>query len=147
MVDIETKKYYNTQQREIVLNYLINNTDKCLTVSDIYKDLLNNGAIIGEATVYRQLRRFISEGIVIKLIDGEGKGAYYRYIKETNDNHFHLKCIECAEIIHMKCEFIKYLDQHILSDHDFHIDEGRTIIYGICGNCKKRHPGYRKEKP
>lgn len=141
MIYISTKKQYNTQQRNIILNYLKNNADACLTVNDIYNNLIINGALIGKATVYRQLDRFMSEGIVKKFTDNEGKGAYYRYINDTDecDNHFHLKCVDCAEIIHMKCEFVKYLKQHILADHEFHVDEGRTIIYGICGNCINQH--------
>lgn len=139
MITINTRKPYNTQQRDIILSFLSNNEGKCLTVRDIYNGILKNGASIGEATVYRQLQHFITEGVAFKFTDSEGEGAFYRYINDKNecDSHFHLKCVNCAEIIHMKCEFMKYLEQHILADHDFSVDNGRTVIYGLCSNCKK----------
>lgn len=137
---MNTRKPYNTQQRDIILNYLKNNEDKCLTVRNIYNGILSGGVSIGEATVYRQLERFITDGVVLKFTDSESEGAFYRYINDKHEceSHFHLKCVNCGNIFHMECEFIKYLEQHIQADHDFSVDSGRTVIYGLCSECKKK---------
>lgn len=137
---MKTRKPYNTQQRDIIIRFLKDNQDKCLTARNIYNGLINDGTRIGEATVYRQLERFISEGIVLKYTDNENTGAFYRYIDSIYecDNHFHLMCVNCGELIHMNCEFIKYLEQHILTDHNFSIDSGRTVLYGLCSGCKTK---------
>ena len=64
-------------------------------------------------------------------------GTYYQY----NDTavcseHYHLKCIKCGGIIHLDCSFMINMEQHIEENHNFWVDNSKTIIYGICEKCK-----------
>ena len=52
--------------------------------------------------------------------------------------HFHLKCIECGKLIHIDCNYMKSLDEHILQHHGFKVDNSRTVLYGICNSCNEK---------
>ncbi len=35
----------------------------------------------------------------------------------------------------MDCGFMADMKRHIESSHDFVVDIGKTVIYGLCGDC------------
>ena len=126
---------YSTKQRQLILSFLKENNAH-VSPSDIVYHLKEQGYPVSTATVYRTLDRFAAEGIVRK-VDGEhGAGSYYQYTGGDGCNeHFHLKCISCGKLIHMSCDFLQSMENHILQDHGFVVSSGRTIIYGTCSDC------------
>ena len=101
------------------------------------KDLIHSGEItVGEATVYRTLTKLAGAG-VLKRFTGDGAGASYR-LDESQEcaTHFHLRCERCQKLIHMDCSFMTDMKKHIESSHNFSVDIGKTIIYGLCGDCE-----------
>ena len=73
-------------------------------------------------------------------IDDSKKSAAYQLLdKDMNcHGHMHLKCSSCGTIMHLGCEFMSNVGQHILEHHSFKIDNSRTIIYGLCGACREK---------
>ena len=121
---------YNTKQKDIILNYLIKNKDKCLTINQIY-DYLKNDNQIGLTTVYRFLNKLEKDNLIKKYTDK--KEATYQYIdNEECKKHIHLKCIKCNKIIHLDCNEANHLSKHIKEEHNFNID---STIFGICKEC------------
>lgn len=130
---------YKTKQKEIILNFFLENKERHLTASEIIKHINNNGENVGAATVYRYLDKLVSRGLIRKYFLDDKTGACYQYI-EPDENcfeHFHLKCIECGTLIHIDCSYLQSLDEHILSHHGFKVDNSRTVLYGRCKNCEK----------
>ena len=126
---------YSTKQRELILSLLRENNAH-VRASDIARYLSQQGQSVSVATVYRTLDRLVKDGIVKKMMIGQGAGACYQYIGGAECNeHFHLKCIQCGRLIHLSCEFLHSVENHILKDHGFTVSSGRTIIYGTCKNC------------
>lgn len=33
------------------------------------------------------------------------------------EEHLHLQCVKCGKIIHLECEFMDEISEHILKDH------------------------------
>lgn len=123
---------YNTKQRDEIVEFFGRHRGTCFTA----KELIRSGEItVGEATVYRTLSRLTNQGILKRYTDGENGAAYQLNESEKCDSHFHLKCERCMKIIHMDCNFMAEMKQHIESSHDFSVDIGKTVIYGICGEC------------
>ena len=121
---------YNTKQKDIILNYLIENKDKCLTSNQIYEYLKKDNKI-GLTTIYRFLNKLESENLIRKYTDK--KSATYQYINNDEcKNHIHLKCIKCNSIIHLECDEALNLSKHIKDEHNFNID---STIFGICKEC------------
>ena len=126
---------YATKQRDAILNFLKENNAHT-TASDILYHLREEGYKISSATVYRTLEKFEAEGVVKKMVVGEGTGACYQFTDSDGcAEHFHLKCIKCGKLIHLSCEFMHEMEEHIFNDHGFTVSSGRTVIYGVCQGC------------
>ena len=128
---------YNTRQKEIILDYLVKNKDKHTNVQEISAYLLSGGSSVGTATIYRQLDKLVESGIVRKYnFDGK-TGACYQYIDEHEhcNEHFHLKCTVCGKLIHLECDHLSGVNEHIKNHHGFTVDPSQTVFYGICAEC------------
>ena len=126
---------YSTKQREAVLSFLKENNAH-ISATDIIRHLKEQGYSVSTATVYRTLEKFEAEGLVRKMVIGQGTGACYQFVDRHDcHEHFHLKCIKCGALIHLSCDFLESLESHIYDDHGFTVSSGRTVIYGTCATC------------
>lgn len=128
---------YNTKQKKIIEVFLRNNTELLLSCDDISDRLKNEGTPVGKTTVYRYVEKLVAEGKARKIVGGSGKSALYQYIDEKMNchNHMHLKCLVCGEFIHLGCEFIIGVNEHIFEHHKFKVDNSKTVLYGLCEKC------------
>lgn len=132
------KNNYNTKQREIILNYLIENKNQTITAEDIINHSNKIGEKIGKATVYRYLYNLVENNIIKKFILEDNKCSCYQYIDGKKcEDHYHLKCKNCNKIIHLDCDEFKNIQNHISKEHDFEIDSIKTVLYGLCKKCKE----------
>lgn len=132
------EKGYKTRQKTAILDYLKDNRDRHVTVNEIANYLRDSENPVGVTTVYRYMDSLLQAGIVQKyLLDSEG-GAFYEYIGENCCNeHFHLKCEGCGDLIHMECGQIRELYDHIKTGHDFGVNSIKTVFYGTCEKCRQ----------
>ena len=129
---------YRTKQSELVLNCFKSNQGKHLTVEEICSYLKENGTPVGTTTVYRQVQKLSDEGVITKYnVDAEN-GACFQYSGEDCKMHFHLKCVECSNLIHATCTYIESVEDHIFDHHGFKVDNTKTVFYGICQDCLRR---------
>ncbi len=131
------RQEYSTKQRSAILE-LISNSSTHITAAEIINHLREKGVSVSVATVYRTLDKLEREGTLKKMNIGDGAGACYQYTNDSDcKQHFHLKCIECGELIHLSCEFLHEMEKHIFDEHAFTISSGKTVIYGKCARCAK----------
>ncbi len=134
---------YKTKQREMILKCLVDNCSKHLTADNIMEYLRANGSAVGKTTVYRYLDKLVAEGAVRKYIVEEGKRACFQYAGENCDckQHFHLKCTVCNRLFHVECDYLNDLENHVYEHHKFKIDNTKTVLYGVCGECAEKGIG------
>ena len=134
---MKEQKSYVTKQRLQLQEYMALNREKHMTADEIREELKKGGIEISSATVYRTLERLIEEGKVRKYIADEGKSACYQYVDENGNcaRHFHLKCTRCGRLIHLECDYMKDIERHVFEHHKFTVDNTKTVLYGICGDC------------
>lgn len=134
---------YRTKQRELILKCLVDNCSKHLTADNIIEYLKGNDSAVGKTTVYRYLDKLVAEGIVRKYIVEEGKCACFQYSGESGEcrQHFHLKCTVCNRLFHVECDYLNQLENHVFEHHKFRIDNTKTVLYGICGDCAEKGNG------
>ena len=140
---MKTSISYKTKQGELIQNWLIENKDKHVTADEIMESLTRERSMVGKTTIYRYLDKLVSQGKVRKYIVEDGLSACYQYV-ENNDGcheHYHLKCIECGKLIHLKCNYLNEMNAHILKNHSFMIDNSKTVLYGQCRICASAHEG------
>lgn len=122
---------YNTRQKELILSAL-KKEKKDFTVKNIYDEL--NGKV-GLTTIYRLVDKLVIEERIEKYIDNSR--TYYRYFEKCDsDNHFYLKCDKCKNMIHIDCNCINDLSNHIKNEHKFKLKKENIVINGICEKCR-----------
>ena len=131
---------YKTKQMNELLSYLKTVQGSHVTVNDICGYFKEKGISVGTTTVYRQLERMVDQGMVVKYAaDGMG-GACFEYIGEQDPHDrpaaYHCKCENCGDLIHLQCDEVANLGQHMLEHHGFEMNSARTIFYGICDSCR-----------
>jgi Fur family ferric uptake transcriptional regulator len=138
---MNTRSKYKTKQREMMLGYLEKMPGTHITASDVCAYFQDQGAPISQATVYRQLEQLVDDGIINKYIVDATSPACFEYVGA--DHHiqgetcYHCKCEKCGKLIHMHCEEMQEMAEHLLKEHSFTLDPKRTILYGLCEECAK----------
>ena len=131
---------YATTTRKKILEYLQQNSDRTVTVADIDTYLKSHESEVNLTTIYRYLDKLAKEGTVIKYVAEKGSQATYQYVEKGHhcEKHLHLKCVSCGCIIHLECEFMDEIAEHILKDHGFELQCKNSILYGLCRECRKK---------
>ena len=130
---------YKTKQREILLDYLASRPGTHITANDVCEYCKGQGAKVAQATVYRQLERLVDEGLVNKYIIDSNSPACFEYVDQELHNDtdvcFHCKCERCGKLIHMQCEELRGIQEHLFAAHGFALNPLRTVFYGLCAEC------------
>ncbi|MBQ9238519.1 MAG: transcriptional repressor [Treponema sp.] len=130
---------YKTRQQELLLSYLKSTRGRHFTVEDVRTHFSNKHIAIGVATIYRHLERLAASGAVNKYIIDENSAACFEYMGggscSADKQHFHLKCGVCGTLIHLKCEELALIQNHLLNAHGFVLNPFRTVFYGTCAGC------------
>lgn len=132
------EKIYKTKQRANILNYLKENNEKHITAENIIDYFKKMGTPIGKSTIYRYLDNLVEENIVRKYVTPEtGVAACFQYINNQDkcNSHYHMKCTKCGILIHLDCDEINELSNHIFKEHKFRLDTCKTVLYGTCEEC------------
>lgn len=124
-----------TGAKKQILDFFAANKDKHFTIDQIVEALSNAEPRPGKSTVYRQIARLWEDG-VIRRFEAAGTDSFvYQYAVGVNcEHHFHLKCASCGMLIHMECDKLAEVREHIRRDHGFLIG-GSSVIYGVCADC------------
>lgn len=138
---MNTNGKYKTKQRERLLIYLKTMAGAHITVNDVCEHFQEIGEPIGQTTIYRQMERLVDEGVVNKYIIDGNSPACFEYIEPKEhvemEGCFHCKCEKCGKLIHLHCDEMAQMQRHLGIEHQFVLDPKRTVLYGLCEECRK----------
>ena len=125
---ISEKGYRVTNQKKAVIDVLVDNTDRMLSVGDITRLM---DAPADYATVFRNVRHFMDLGVLESMMDNKGNS---RYTLQDSEHHHYLICTECGCIVKFHCDnpFWKDFAREKSFKETYHILE----VYGICNKCR-----------
>ncbi len=133
------KTAYKTKQRGILLDYLKTVPGEHITAGDVCAYFHDQGSPIGQSTVYRQLERLVDEGIVSKYVIDGSSAACFEYTGERaqteKETCYHCKCEKCGRLVHLHCDEVAQLSEHLYEHHRFRLNPMRTVFYGLCEDC------------
>ncbi len=129
------RKSYNTRSLNLIAELLKSRGGSHMTAEELCEELKRQGENVGLTTVYRNLDKLISSGDVQKY-SGEGS-ACFGFRGDNCSHHFHLKCSACGKLLHIECDHIERLADHVSERHGFRVDNTKTVLYGLCGDCAK----------
>ena len=138
---MDNKSKYTTRQKKELEEYMETIPGVHVTAAQVRDYFRAQGKDIGTATIYRQLERMVSEGLVSKYIIDSKSSACFAYIGESEHVQdsvcFHCKCEKCGRLIHLDCDELRDIQTHLLEHHGFAWDTGRTVFYGLCDRCRE----------
>lgn len=134
----QEKANRTTRQKVLILNYMKDREDEHVRAEDMLRDLNASGELVSKATVYRFLKVLEEEGQIRRYTPGDKAPACYQYIGDHPEcqQHYHLMCSRCGEIVHVDSAQIRKFAQEMLETKGFSIDVCKTVFYGLCKDCK-----------
>lgn len=97
-------------------------------------------APIGRATVYRTLKLLLDQGLVCRVVLGDGSVCYRASRKA---HHHHLVCIGCGATEDVRLADVEPVLGRVREATDYEVVDHRIEVYGLCPHCQKRQPKKR----
>lgn len=131
---------YTTKQGLRILSCLKENAHIHMTAEEISERLKTDGTVVSTATIYRHLEKLTANGRVRKYLSSPDEPACYQYSAPDAHcaEHFHLKCTVCGRLLHVNCPYLDKLEAHIGEHHGFAVDNTKTVLYGVCKDCRSK---------
>ena len=129
---------YHTANREYLLSFLKANSNTALTVQEMMYQIQNqhiDGKIPATSSIYRLIKKFVNEGIVIKMMDTHRREFVYQFAKEQDSSHMYMRCKICGKLYPMNLYDSERLVQEIQNTESFRIDHD-IILNGVCKSCQ-----------
>ena len=108
-----------------------------MSAEDVFKVLLNEGADVGLATVYRVLMQFEQAGILSRNHFESGKAVF-----ELNEgkHHDHLVCVDCGRVEEFFDAEIEKRQKLVAQTRGFELQDHALALYAVCTkkNCPHR---------
>ena len=121
-----------TAPRIKILQFLAAAEHQHFSAEDVYKDLLETGAKIGLATIYRVLTQFEAAGLVDRH---HFENGYSVFEIRQEKHHDHLVCIKCGAVEEFVDPIIEKRQAEIAEAYRFEMTDHSLNIYGVCGRC------------
>ncbi len=124
-------KSRNTKQKELILEVL-KNTKMHPTIYELADMIATKDSTIGQATIYRNIKKFVNDGIiyVVKTKNGIDRYDYY-------NNHIHFECLTCGTIYDIYDEKIFKILQKKFQNNELNIQNYNITLDGYCKSCQK----------
>lgn len=127
-----------TPQRLSILDVIISQEGKHLTIEEIYEIVRKTKPEIGVATVYRTIQLFDELGLVTKLDINDGVYRYELNHEEEIHNHHHLICNECGKVEEVDGDFLDGVEEQIEKEYKFKIQDHSLKFFGLCKDCANK---------
>ena len=127
---------YITKQRKILLKYFQEHIDEPVSAQQIATAL--EGQDISVSAVYRNLSALEKAGKLQRISRKDSREVYYRYTAFDKCREcLHLSCKKCGKTFHLSSSGADKIIDALSDTENFSLDKSDTILYGICGSCKK----------
>lgn len=127
---------YVTRQRKALLTWLRARPDELFTAQEIAEAM--RAEAISLSAVYRNLSDLEQEGQVRRSARGGEREIRYQFMAaERCRGCLHLCCTQCGRTFHMNGAGAAALARAVEQSENFALDCSETILYGLCGTCRK----------
>lgn len=138
---VEARGIRLTAQRRALIETIQEATTH-LDAASLLKQARERDPRIDRATVYRTIELLKRLGMIDELDLMHLNGEKHYYEVKTKQDHLHLACFVCGEIIEFAPPAFENLKQQIATANQFEIQVIRLEAGGLCGACtakKKEH--------
>lgn len=131
-------KTYRTKGKEILFAYFEALNGKRFCAKDVMEYLKEKGESMNQATVYRNLDKLSSDGILFKSKQPDDDNTYYQYVGENShcNEHLHMQCKNCGKVIHLESPKMDIFYKQIHDEMGFELEPVESVLVGVCADCK-----------
>jgi Fur family ferric uptake transcriptional regulator len=126
-----------TLPRIKVLEVFQRTAQRHMAAEDVFKALLQDGADVGLATVYRVLMQFEQAGLLSRSHFESGKSVF-----ELNEgqHHDHLVCLTCGRVEEFFDAEIEQRQRSVAAARGFELQDHALSLYAVCikPDCERR---------
>ncbi len=135
------QKQYRTKSRNEILSYIESHKEKRFSASDIYEYILAKGGQVNLATIYRNLDKLTSSGMLIKLKNATEDYAVYQYLDNEGDckHHLHIQCVDCGNMLHIDGDAMTRIDNYLRDECGYSLNCKDSMLIGHCERCRDKH--------
>ena len=127
---------YSTKQKKAIMNYFWNHPDDVVSAHELAAALQETH--INMSTIYRNLAVLESNSQIQRCLkNGTREIGYCCMEQPCGKDLVRVKCTKCGKIFYMSEEQSELLLKYLAKNAQFSLDTSRTVLYGICSECKK----------
>ena len=124
-----------TSERLVILEQVFS-YEGHFQAEDLLVHIREKGHSASRATIYRTLPLLVRSGLLTEIIDAQ-KNTYYEHVHALQEQqHAHLICLRCNNIIEFTNSDIDKLQKDICDRHPFKPTKFRNEILGYCVECQ-----------
>ena len=123
----------STAQRDTIAKVFLD-TQRHISVEELYLEVKRRNARIGYATVYRTIKLLTECGLAVERHFRDGEA---RYESAQKKHHDHLICESCGKIVEFEEARIEALQEEIAKRLGFRFTGHKMELYGLCRDCQK----------
>lgn len=124
-----------TPNRRILLQYILDNKHRQLSLNDIQLHLKENGATEDRSSVYRNVETLKKLNIIQEL-NLPKVGKKFQYVLDRKVHHFYI-CKSCGRSNRGNETLFKKIETALQEIHGFSKANLSVVFYGLCQKCSK----------
>jgi Fe2+ or Zn2+ uptake regulation protein len=130
---LKSKGLRMTPSKEILIQFFLDHQKSHVPFKDLQDHLVEKLPDIDRTTIYRNIEKFISLGLIQEL-DLPNKGKVFQYIFNKQVHHYYI-CKSCSKTIKGDEQLFKKIEKAIKDVHDFSKSNLSVVFYGFCSKC------------
>ncbi len=131
---LKANKMRITVPRRLLLQFIIDNSSRQITLRDIYEFMDSKLRIADRSSIYRNIEVFKKLDIIQELNLPTGK--VFQYIIDRKIRHFYI-CKACGKSNRGNEVLFQKIENALLDVHGFSKAKLSLVFYGYCSKCTK----------
>lgn len=130
---LKSKGLRMTPSKEILIQFFLDNKSRHVPIKELYDYLSSHIEDVDRTTIYRNIEKFISLGLIQEL-DLPKVGKVYQYVFGKKMHHYYI-CKSCGKMNKGNAELFEKVEKALKDIHDFSKANLSMLFYGFCSKC------------
>lgn len=133
---LKSKGLRMTPSKEKLVQFFLDNQARHIPIKEIQDHLISTLPEVDRTTIYRNIEKFISLGLIQEL-DLPNKGKVYQFVFDKKVQHYYI-CKSCGKMNKGNEDLFKKIEKALKDIHDFSKANLSVLFFGFCSKCENR---------
>lgn len=130
---LKSKGLRMTPSKELLIQFFLDNKNRHVPIKELYDYLNKKIEDVDRTTIYRNIEKFISLGLIQEL-DLPKVGKVYQYVFDKKIHHYYI-CKSCGKMNKGNAALFEKIEKALKDIHDFSKANLSMLFYGFCSKC------------